>query len=41
MNSWYSFSLTYFDETGEEIEVIYTLSDEDKKIISSYKVRKW
>jgi hypothetical protein len=40
MNCWYGFSLTYFDETGEEIEVIYTLSDEDKKIISSYGVKK-
>jgi len=39
MDSWESFGLTYFDQTGDEFKVSYTLTDEDKEIIASYEVK--
>ena len=39
MDSWDGFSLTYFDQTGEEFDVTYNLSSEDKEIIASYEVK--
>jgi len=39
MDSWDGFTLSYFDQTGEEFKVTYKLNDEDKEIINSYEVK--
>jgi len=39
MDSWECFDLSYFDQTGQEFKVSYTLSPEDKEIIASYEVK--